>query len=113
LLTQNHDNGTVKKYHEWAGGQWHYDEWFRLMIGVKRHPTDGWVKWYCNDQLLSEVYGVPTTFEDEVLVYPYFSNYVTWYHEANPEQTHDIVTYMDDIVVSTEYIPLDYMVSTP
>ncbi|MDH5461863.1 MAG: hypothetical protein OEX09_06560, partial [Candidatus Bathyarchaeota archaeon] len=108
VRTVNLVTGEVVEYHSWRGGEWHYDEWFRVMVGIKRDRVDGWIKWYYNDQLLSEVSGIPTIIGNDAKVWPYFSDYLTLYPETHPEQIHDIVTYMDDIVISDSYIPLDY-----
>lgn len=93
---------------------WNFGEWFRLQYHIHRDEDQrkGYIEGWINDTLVVPKSFTRTAFNSlyasSVLLEFRIINYVS---RVPPESRGHIVTaFADDIVVSTEYVPLDYVV---
>lgn len=83
-----------------------YDQWFRLMCHIRKHESSGSVEWFLNDEQIFFEDGIKTHFPETRIFYATSHTY----YSSGETRERKVVTYTDESVAATEYIPLNYRV---
>jgi len=78
------------------------DTWFRTGVYVKKHKTDGIIRFYWNDKVVFEATGVETQYAegDQQWVTVHF-NYPSY------EETTHFTNYFDDVIISDRFVSIE------
>lgn len=82
------------------------DEWFRIMVYIRKHESSGTIVWFLDDDEIFGVDGIPTHFIEAT---QFYASIQTYYSDG-PTRTDPIISWVDETVAAKEYVPLDYRV---
>jgi len=93
---------------------WSFDKWFRIQWHIKRHtdPSKSYLAVYYGDKLVKAV-NAKTAYNDDAKSHHGMISRFNIYITNVPSDfltVQPIIMHIDDIVVSDEYVPLDYTV---
>jgi len=100
-----------------VGKAWSFGVWFRVQWHIHRSldPSEGYMETWIDDIQIGETHYAKTAYDDvadpnkkhnlELFITNYITGVESQFYGKVP-----IISYIDDIVISEEYVPLDYTV---